>query len=223
MEIIQHKLIRGCRPVLVVKKQNIFKWIWNIFGENVKIVFGAFGFLMWGFGILGTMIPADNETPMIGSITISEAALLAAVIWTGIVVIILISYIKEELWKKAVIKECKQEGHNVFSIGLSPTSIEYNGKALYYRSNFGSWSIPDGGYHYGEDYHMPITSISFSERRIGKKMGKFVHIVCIDDVGSSVEHEVEKEISLKEITETSIERLKEIAGQLGILRAESHI
>ena len=54
-------------------------------------------------------------------------------------------------------------------------------------------------------------------------MGKFVHIVCIDDVGSSVEHEVEKEISLKEITETSIERLKEIAGQLGILRAESHI
>lgn len=25
MEIIQHKLIRGCSPVLVVKKQNIFR------------------------------------------------------------------------------------------------------------------------------------------------------------------------------------------------------
>lgn len=221
MEIIQHKLIRGCTPVLVVKKQNIFKWIWNIFGENVKIAFGAFGFLMWMFGIIGNMLRINDE-PMIGSITISEAALLAAVIWTGIVVIILISYIKEELWEKAVIKEYQRAGHNV-TIGLSPTSIEYNGKALYYRSNFGSWSMPNGEYHYGEDYHMPITSISFSERRIGKKMGKFVHIVCIDDVGSSVEHEVEKEISLKEITETSIVRLKEIAGQLGILRAESHI
>lgn len=222
MEIIQHKLIRGCRPVLVVKKQNIFKWIWNIFGEDFKRAFGAFGFLTWGIGIIGTTILTDNEVPMLGSLSLCEAALLAAVIWTGIVVIILISYIKEELWKKAVIKEYQRAGHNV-TIGLSPTSIEYNGKALYYRSNFGSWSMPNGEYHYGEDYHMPITSISFPERRIGKKMGKFVHIVCIDDVGSSVEHEVEKEISLKEITETSIVRLKEIAGQLGILRTGSHI
>lgn len=222
MEIIQHKLIRGCSPVLVVKKQNIFKRSWNIFGEDFKRAFGAFGFLTWGIGIIGTTILTDNEVPMLGSLSLCEAALLAAVIWTGIVVIILISYIKEELWKKAVIKEYQQTGHKV-SIGLSPTSIEFDGKALYYRSSFGTWMMSDGEYHYGEDYHMPITSISFSERRIGKKMGNFVHIICIDDVGSSVEHEVEMVISLKDMTEISIEFLKKIAGQLGILRAESHI
>lgn len=159
---------------------------------------------------------------MLGSLSLCEAALLAAVIWTGIVVIILISYIKEELWKKAVIKEYQQTGHKV-SIGLSPTSIEFDGKALYYRSSFGTWMMSNGEYHFGKDYHMPIVSVSFLEQRIGKKMGSFVHIICIDDVGSSVEHEVEMVISLKDMTEISIEFLKKIAGQLGILRAESHI